>query len=207
MQTFPDAFVYSTAKSTQKNNRIFSPVFSFDNPDHKTHLFLDYFSSSYIEPILHSSTCVVRRSIFEDIDMFDSTIKSGQDTDLWIRIGLQHKVAFSTRICATYRQDEQGLFKTTANIHNKINLDKFESQEKENPALKKYLDLNRFSLWLFCMVNGFPEEGKNLKSKIDRSNLNLKQRILLLCNGKLLKHLIKIKDGLERKNIRILLFK
>lgn len=207
MQSFPEALVFSTAKHTKRNNKTFKPVFSFANEENKNHLLLNYFSASYAEPILHSSCCVVKKTIFEEIDMFDTTIKSGQDTDLWIRIGLKYKVAFSTKICATYHVHKEGLFKTTYNIKNKLKIEKFEHLENNNPTLKKYLDLNRFSLVILCKVNGYKEEGEYLKQQIDRANLNFTQKILMNCNGKLLQWLIVIKEKLELLNFRILVFR
>lgn len=207
IHSFPEALVFSTAKHTKRNNKIFKPVFSFTNEENPDHLLLDYFSSSYAEPILHSSCCVVKKTIFEELDMFDTTIKSGQDTDLWIRIGLKHKIAFSKKICATYHVHNEGLFRTTYDIKNKLKLEKFEHLESNNPALKKYLDLNRFSLVILCKIHGYPEEGKKLKQKIDRKNLNFTQKTVLNFNGKLLQWLIVLKEKLELLNIRILIFK
>ncbi len=205
--SFPHAEVFSTSSLKKKKNITIKPVYSFKNPENKNHLFLDYFTSSYIEPILHSSSCVIKKSVFKKINYFDPTIKCGQDTDLWIRIGLNYKIAFSTKICATYNiNNDNSLDKSANQIEDKLKLQKFEHLEKNSPSLKKYLDLNRFSLVIFCKINGYKIESEELIKKIDIKNLNLKQRFLLHRNRWIIKKFYFIKQALERINITASVF-
>ena len=60
-----------------------------------------------------------------------------------------------------------------------MNFSKFETAEKTNPKLKKFIDLNVFS---FAIRAKLIDDQKNFAvfyEKIDRKNLTLKKRILL----------------------------
>jgi len=90
------------------------------------------------------------------------------------------------------------------NEYNHIRYDfinHFSEEEKNNPSLKLYLDVNRFAVALRCKMNNEPDLYEKLKSDIDYKNLNLKQKLLLSCPTFILKitkqfHGVLIKNGL-----------
>jgi glycosyltransferase involved in cell wall biosynthesis len=51
---------------------------------------------------VNSSCIAVRRSVFDSVGVFREGYKRGEDIDLWFRIGVLHKFAFSPRICSLY---------------------------------------------------------------------------------------------------------
>lgn len=48
-------------------------------------------------------TVTVRRSCIEEVGLFDETMRSTEDRDLWLRIALKHEVAFIPKVLAYYR--------------------------------------------------------------------------------------------------------
>ena len=67
-------------------------------------------------------------------------------------------------------------------------------EEKKNPALKKYMDLNRFSAVIKCRLNGEWRIAIDIESEIDLKNLNFKKRVLL----ELPPIIVKVLIGVQR---------
>lgn len=203
---YPDQFVFATAQNIIKQNT--STPKSYSLPKNFKHDgVINYFESSFQASILHSSSTVLKREVFEKIGYYNPTIKSGQDTDLYIRIGLYYQVVFSNNICSAYRIWENSLFRTSKSLEDKIDLTRYEHIEPQNPQLKKFLDLNRFSLAIFAKLHkdqiGFE---KNYK-KINLQNLNKKQRFVLKLSETNIKLLYLVKNFAERLGLRLSVFK
>ena len=196
IKKYPNEAVFSTAQEISRNNKLQPRAYSIALKENESGV-LDYFESSKLDSIIHSSSVVINRELLINIGGFNPKIKSGQDTDLWIRIGLKRKVVFSTKICSRYLFIPNSLFRSTKSMNEKIDLSPYEIYEKENKGLKVFLDLNRYSLALQAKAWGDDENFKRLKSKIDISNLNNKQRFLLKCNRPILMVLKKTQGFLK----------
>lgn len=206
IDAFPKQFVFATASQIKTNDKIFDNRYSVTTNDN-TLILTDYFKGSYLCSILHSSSTVLHKSVFENVGWYDIQIKSGEDTDLYIRIGLKYKVVFNPKVCATYIIRENSLFQSVKNLSEKANFEVYEKFESENPALKKFLDLNRYSLCISAKLEDDKEAfQKNLK-KINYENLSKKQRFLLKQNKSVLKYLLRTKNNLERLGLRLSSFK
>ncbi len=202
---FPEQKVFAAAIEIETPKNIFPAAYSIK----KTGDFevVNYFEASSKETVICTSCAVFHHLVFEEVGNFDIAIKSGQDTDLWIRIGLIYPVLFSWKILARYVYDENSLSKNISYTHTKINFSKFSALEKTNPALKKFLDLNRFSL---AIKSKLIQDNTNfilLYQSIDLNNLNSKKRILLLLPTFILRKLIKIKELLADKGLGNSVFK
>ena len=84
--------------------------------------------------------------------------------------------------------------------------EKYIPYEKGNAGLKKFLDLNRFSLAIRAKIWNENKEAQKFIEQIDLSNLNSKQRKLLLRSGSQLKILFKTKKVLEKLGLRLSAF-
>lgn len=168
---------------------------------------VNYFAASLKETAICTSCAVFHKSIFEEIGNFDTKIKSGEDTDMWIRIGLIYPILFSREILARYVYDENSLSKNIGLNYEKINFSKFSKQEKVNLDLKKFLDLNRFSYAIKCKMSGDEVLFENYYKAIDLNNLSLKKRALLLMPALILKQLIHLKKVLAEFGIGSSIFK
>jgi len=202
---FPDIKVFSAAIEIETSKTIFPAHYSIK----KTGDFeiVNYFSASTKETVICTSCAVFNKSIFEDVGVFDTQIKSGQDTDMWIRIGLKYDVLFIWKILATYVYDENSLSKNKNYLDTKVDFSKFAEDEKTNPELKKFLDLNRFSLAIKHKIAGNKSLFENCYNDIDLKKLALKKRVLLLLPAFILKLLIAAKTALTNNGVGSSVFK
>ena len=168
---------------------------------------VNYFTASSKETVICTSCAVFHKSIFEETGTFDIEVKSGQDTDMWIRIGMNYPVVFSWKILARYVYDENSLSKNKNYLNKKINFSKFEKQEKTNSSLKKFLDLNRFSLAIKSKLIADDENFNSYYKAIDLKNITIKKRILLLMPSVILKPLIHFKLILANNGLGSSVFK
>jgi glycosyltransferase involved in cell wall biosynthesis len=203
---FPEESVFATATEIKRNGKTFTNSYTIKTFG-KDSILVDYFEASQLDSILHSSSTVLKKSVFEDVGWYDPKIKSGEDTDLYVRIGLKYKVVFSPKVCATYIVRKNSLFKSVKNLDEKANFEAYEIYEKDNPALKKFLDLNRYSLCVLAKMEGNHEAFQKNFQKINQENLSKKQQFLLRQNKTILKYLSKTKDNLEKLGLRLGTFK
>ncbi|WGF91291.1 glycosyltransferase family 2 protein [Aequorivita marisscotiae] len=206
LKKFSNQYVFATAAEIIRNGKKFQNSYSIKRIDNDAVL-VDYFEASQLDSVLHSSSFVVKKSVFDEVGNYNPEIKSGEDTDLYVRIGLKYKVVFSPKVCATYVVRTSGLFNSVKNVAEKANFEAYEPFEENNPALKKFLDLNRYSLCILAKMEGDKPAFKKNLGKINQTNLSKKQRFLLRQNKTILKYLSKTKNNLEKLGLRLGTFK
>ncbi len=206
LNQYPDEAVFATAAEIIRNGKTFKNTYSIQTIG-KDSTVVDYFEASQLDSILHSSSTVIKRKVFDKVGWYDPQIVSGEDTDLYVRIGLHYKIVFSPKICTTYVVRKNGLFNSVKNLEDKATFEAYEIYEKSNPALKKFLDLNRYSLCVLAKIEGDKEAFERNFEKIKPENLSKKQRFLLRQNKTILKYLSKTKDNLEKLGLRLGTFK
>lgn len=190
IKKFPEQSVFSAAIEIENTKTVIPSSYSIEKVN--DNVLVNYFEASYKESVLFTSCAVFHKSVFEKVGKFDPLIKSGQDTDLWIRIGLIYPIVFSFKILTRYIYDPNSLSKKKSFMNSKMNFSKFKEEEKKNLALKKFLDLNRFSLAIKSKMYGDESSFEKYIIDIDLKNLTLKKRILLNLPGILLKFLLKV---------------
>lgn len=201
----PEQKVFSAAIEIETSKSVFPAQYSIAKTSDCE--IVNYFSGSCKETVICTSCAVFDKSIFDEIGNFDTQIKSGQDTDLWIRIGLVYPVVFSWKILARYVYDENSLSKNLNHLNSKVDFNKFKELEKTNPLLKKFLDLNRFSMAIKFKLSGNKEAYKNYYAAIELNNLGIKKRTLLLLPATLLHQLIRFKTVLAESGFGSSVFK
>lgn len=205
IDSFPDCGIYATSYEKHFfNNYITKP--KFNAVDHPFFGIVDdYFKTSLIDNILWTSAVIIPRQMLNKGFGFDETLGCGEDIDLWIRIAKDFKVAFSSKSTAhkmIHTQDNH--LSLSKNIPNLISiLDKHKSDEKHNPSLKAYLDVNRFTTAMEAKVRNDYDNYKKVKKDIDPKHLNLKLRLLLLLPASALRFLKKFKFFLLKKKLYI----
>ncbi|MFD2564607.1 glycosyltransferase family 2 protein [Aquimarina rubra] len=179
---FPNAGLYSTSYEKRFNQKSVL-VASFKNVSATSKSFKildDFFESSSIDSIASSSVSAVPKNVLISLNGFDPKITHGEDTDLWIRIALKHKVAFATYITAVHNLDASNRSKQVQVAEKKfLNFSKFKKEELTNPSLKKYLDSNRHSIALQYRAAGDFGTAKKYSNNIDYKNLSWKHRFLI----------------------------
>ena len=206
LSEFPKESVFATATEINRNGKTFKNSYSIE-AEGKDAILVDYFEASQLDSILLSISTVLKKDVFENVGWYNSKIKSGEDTDLYVRIGLKYKVVFSKKFCASYMVRKNSLFQSVKNLEVKASFEAYESFEKDNPALKKFLDLNRYSLCILAKMEGNEDAFNKNFHKINRKNLSKKQRFLLQQNKTILKYMLKTKNGLEKLGLRLGTFK
>lgn len=204
---FPEESVFATGIDVESKGKIYASEYSIPNLQEGEVRIIDFYSASFLNSILTSSSTVLHKNVFSKIGYYNPSIKSGQDTDLWIRLGLEYPVVFLNRSCARYRFALSSLSNSKIKVSDRASYEKFEAFEKDNPALKKFLDLNRYSLCILAKLEGNKETFENNFQKISQKNLTKKQQFLLRQNKTVLKYLSKTKNNLEKFGLRLGTFK
>ncbi len=202
----PNQKVFSAAIEFDTSKKVISAQYSISKTNDEFEI-VNYFKASLKETVLCTSCAVFHPSVFAEIGNFDSKIKSGEDTDLWIRIGLAFPVVFSWKILARYVYDPKSLSKNKNLIKEKIDFSKFEEAEKTNSDLKKFLDLNRFSLAIKSKLAGEKVLFYKYSNPIDLKKLGWKKRILLRLPAFALHILISFKTALANVGMGSSVFK
>lgn len=206
IDSYPTEKVFACAVAIETRKKTVNSTYSIQNIIPNKTYTLDYFESSFSNTILTSSSTVIHKNVIEKVGFYDETIKSGQDTDLWIRLGIDFKIIFTNKTLVTYTYFPQSLSNQTKKIKDKPTYNNYIVQENENAGLKKFLDLNRFSLAILAKLDNDRNGFKLNFEKIDLNNLNKKQRFLLRLSPKSTRFLLSLKNFTERFGIRLSAF-
>jgi glycosyltransferase involved in cell wall biosynthesis len=202
INTFKTHKVFATNSNIHKKGKFMSRDFSFSWSGDAA-LVLNFFEASERDSLLNSSFTVLHRDVIGKVGNYDPSIKSGQDTDLWVRIGLHYDVVFSPLVCGYYEINETSLFQSTKRISEKATFEAYEKYEAGNPKLKKFLDLSRYSLCIIAKFEGNTEAFTMIYRKIDLKNLSASQRFLLKLNRPMLIAAKRAQEFLSGLGIRL----
>ena len=173
----PEQKVFATAIEIETKNKTIPAHYSI--PKKSNYEIVNFFDASQKECVLWTSSVCIHKSVFEKVGLFDTKIKHGEDTELWIRIGLKYSIAFIWKILARYVYDKDSISRNSNYFFESYTFEKYAAEEKKNPALKKFMDLNRFSAVIKSRLNGEWRIAINTESEINLKNLSLKKRVLL----------------------------
>ncbi|MEO7977147.1 glycosyltransferase family 2 protein [Flavobacterium sp.] len=205
INSYPNLKVFSAAIEIETSKSVIPANYSIKKTRNSD--VVNYFTASIKRTVLCSSSAVFHKTVFEQTGQFNTELKSGEDTDLWIRIGLIYPIHFSWKILARYVYDPYSLSKKHKITIDSINFCKYQLLEKTNPDLKKFLDLNRFSLAIKSKLINDKESFKKLYEEIDLHKLSLKKRLLLRLPSFLLSPLIVFKTVLANLGLGNSVFK
>ncbi|HNP31978.1 MAG TPA: glycosyltransferase [Flavobacterium sp.] len=188
IRKLPEQKVFACAIEIETSNKTFPAQYSFAKKG--DYEIVNFFEASQKEAVLWTSSVCIHKDVFKKSGVFDEQLKVSEDTDLWIRIGLHYQVVFIWQILARYVFDEKSISRSVNYIFEDAFFEKYASEEKQNPALKKYMDLNRFSSVIKYNLNGDLKSGVDIYNQIDLKKLSKKKRILLNLPPVMLKFLI-----------------
>lgn len=206
IEKYPFEKIFAVNSQFLKNGKIITKRYSVNITENEDYIF-NFFESSLNDSITNSSTTVLNKTVFEEIGYYDENIISGQDTDIFIRLGLKYNVVFSPKILCNIVVAPESLSRRTKKVSEKADFEKFSKYESNDIFIKKYLDLNRYSLCLIAILEGNKESFKKIQKNIDQKNLTRRQRLLLLQNKSSLEILLKTKNYLSRLGFRLSAFK
>ncbi|WP_299336975.1 glycosyltransferase family 2 protein [uncultured Psychroserpens sp.] len=193
----PTQSIFTSAIAHKYDDNIVPVPYSFKID--KDVLILDYFEASQKHSALSGSSTVFKRDILDITGNFDERIRSGQDTDLWIRFGIHFPVVFVSKVLVYYVFNRQSLSNTTSDINLKPKFDKYKEEENTNFYLKKFLDRNRFSLAILSKLNGDCVSFEFFRTSLSLRSLSLKRKILIMSPKWVISLLLKLKSITGKK--------
>ncbi|WP_178983757.1 glycosyltransferase family 2 protein [Winogradskyella helgolandensis] len=189
---FPNLKIFTTGVSQNYKTKTVPVPYSFSQSElYGIH---NYFKASKKNTLITSSSVVFNASIIEKTGLFDTSIISGQDTDLWIRFGMHFEVLFINKQLVYYNFNESSLSNTTYELSKKPKFDNYLTEERTNTDLKLFLDRNRYSLALLSKLQDDQKHFSFYTSHLDSKNLSFRKSFLLNSPKWFLKLLIKIKS-------------
>ena len=206
---FPSCGLYATAYYKRFfNGKKMNAHFNGVSTDHFG-VIDDYFLASTKDSIAWTSAVLIPKKTLREIGGFDEDMRSGQDTDLWIRIALKDPVAFSALASSNkIILDPQYHLSYSSNRMDRMKLfENFKHVDTSNKSFKKYMDLNRFSVAIERKAAGDFNSYTRLKNEIDPLNLNFSQRILLNTPSFIVGILKQFQNALLHCNIYLSPFK
>lgn len=204
---YPNCGMYCNRHKTRiSKNKLISNSYSNSIPDDFRGIVPDYFEASLVNRVSTSSSIMVPKEIIKKYNGFDIHISSGQDLDLWTKIGIDHFVAISNKTTAIYRFEVAGSLSKTSFLSKKlIDLNKFKTFERENRSLKKFIDIYRLEYAIQYRIAGDIKKSKKLISEI-KSEIPLKTKILLYLPSSILQLLLKVKHKLKRLGVNFTIY-
>jgi len=199
IQKLPEEKVFGLAYEIETEEKIFPAEYSITKLNDFE--IVDYFEGSKKSSVLWTSSAGFHKDVFAVAGNFDKKIKSGQDIDLWIRIGLIYPIVFIQKIQARYVYDFESLSRNLKYLNKKMDFTKFAVEEKTNESLKYFLDLNRFSLAIKSKLINDSKSFQEFYNGIDLNKLPLKKRVLLKLPGFVLKTLIAVQVKLANSGL------
>lgn len=187
IQEFSVADVVSNAYEVQLSDNYIKSINYSREISEEAFIVEDYFSYSYRDQLFWTSTIAFKKQCFQEIDGFDINLKTGQDLDLIIRFALNFNLCYNPKVTLKYKRYTENNLSIDIDLEEKKKyIDKSKAWENDNPSLKKYLDINRYSLALQAKMNHNKNLYKLTFSEIDKTNLNTKQVLLIHLPGYLL---------------------
>lgn len=197
---YPNCGLYATGYTIQKSKTISHRAQFNDLPKNFKGIVPNFFKHSLQHCVAWVGSICIPTKILEEMNYFDTEIFSEQDTDLYIKIALKNYdfVLDDTMPSAVHNKT---MSNNLSNYKNKTKIPKFllsyKSFELQNPHLKKYLDLNRFSTVVFFQLSSNTELKQELKKDIDLKNLTTLQRFIIGSPDFIVKILFYLKDKLK----------
>ncbi len=164
----------------------------------------DFFNNSLRDCMAWTSAVCMKKDFFESLNGFNALFQTGQDVDLWIRAALKSNLYFSNKISAQYNLlGSNRLTNIPTKQKRHMDLDQFKNDEANNPSLKKYLDLIRYSYVIKFKICNTPDVWKPALSNLNKTNLTSSQRFLMTLNGNILQLLWNFKAYIAQKGMRL----
>ncbi|TYA58294.1 glycosyltransferase family 2 protein [Formosa maritima] len=175
---YPQEQIFASALKIKTKKGIYFATYS--KLDLKTNQegVLNYFQYSLDHSILHCASSIFNKEAVMKIGAFNETLSTSEDTDYWIRAGLNYSVVFLNIPLATHQVVNNGLTKSNRKRFKSIDYSKYNSLNASD-YFHEYINKNRFSSALKYKLLGDYESSKKLTEKIDFSKLNFKQKALL----------------------------
>jgi len=155
ISSYPEAGVWATAWSYMIHGEKRIPTFNLE--DGFEGIIENYWTLVQPVHLLMSSCVTVQKSLFDKAGLFDTRITTGMDQDMWVRLMLHARLAYSSKKLANYRLTAE----------NRVSQMKHRSEgrwlyfnEKYNPYREQDFDFRKF-IDLKCIRQAYPRYRKH----------------------------------------------
>jgi len=200
---FPEAKMYCNRYVTQISKNTFIENNLIDIDENHEGYVTDFFKSSLINRVALTSAVCIHKDIFNEIGGFDSTLKSDQDLDYWIKIALKHTIAITAKTTMVYNfiNANKSLSKNQSKFKKLTDLNQYVEIEKSNESLKLFLDVYRIEYSLNYHILGLKEQSLEYLKYVDPKNMNFKTKVLFKLPSFILRLMLRIKQNLRNYGI------
>ena len=141
---------------------------------------VNYFENSLADSAAHPSSVGFKKSFFTELGGHNTSVTFSEDTDLWIRAALKAPIAFCNKVSTVIILDSSNRINHSS-LKSRIypDYDIYDAEAEKNEALKKYLNIHRYSIGLQYKMAGDLENFKKYRAKLTTRYLNSKQKLLL----------------------------
>ena len=201
-ENYPNCGIYASRYLTKiATNKTITNSFSNCIPDDFQGIIPDFFKASLINRVATSSSILVPKTILIQNNGFNKEVTSGQDLELWTKIGIKNRVAISNKTTAIYNFElPNSLSKTSFSKKKLMDFKQFSEAEKQNNSLKKFLDIYRLEYALQFRIAGEIEKSNSYLKDIT-SKIPFKTKVLFITPSFILKFLLKVKHLLKKYGI------
>lgn len=193
---FPETDVAASNYYIKRSSNVLLETKFSNLENHGSGIISDFFEKNYLNSILTSSSFALKTASIKPVGLYNENFSHGEDTDFFIRMGIHLKISFTcnktTVIDKSANDRSDGIPMSDRLIFDLLTYEKLNIK-----GLKKYLDLNRFSIALAFRMEGDIKKALCYQHKIVPENLSPKQQKLLNMNKVQLKTLYKTKMFLE----------
>jgi glycosyltransferase involved in cell wall biosynthesis len=200
---FPEARIFGTNYEEVYSNKTFLPHNGSDTLPIGFRGYIDFFKINVKQGIYNHGSVCIHKEVYQKVGNYNTEIKFSNDIDFNIRANYHFKLAYSNTIQMSYLMEVENQITRNSIAHKKIpNYDNYENWAKDNPNLKKHLDFFRYVLVKKLKKDGDTSDWKKIVQSIDYSNLNWKQKLLLVCPRTALLFVDQLKAFLIRLGIK-----
>lgn len=206
IQQFPEEAIFGTNyQEIYQNNTIRFPQNSTsDLKPESICLVTDFFKRNKQQGVfIHSGICFDKK-VYDLVGFYDETINFAEDLDFNIRAFSKFNLVYYNSRLVNYTIFSENQLTNSSILGKTIpNYDNYESLTKNKSDLKSYLDFERYVIAKHLKIDGDKVKYKEIVSKIEAKNLNLKQQLLLKMPVFVLHFIKKTKHYLLQKGVRI----
>lgn len=186
---YEDIQVVASNYITHFNNYVKSNVFS--KPIETTQILEDLFTYSFKSFPLSSSSFACNVEVFEKTGNYNTQLTHGEDTELFIRLGKLYKIGFNTSVTVHIDRTLSG--SSSIAIKDRKYPEFIHLDDSNNLPLHAFIQTNLWRIAIEHKMYGQSDSFEEIKKKIDKNALTVKQLFLLNLPGKLLYYLHQFK--------------
>lgn len=203
----PNCGIYcSRYKINTAKNHFQTPVYFGIDKEFRG-IVADSFYSNQPFRITWTSCLAIPKDILESFGGFSRGVTNGQDLELWTKIAIKYPVAITNTITAIYNNHiANSLAKKNIGTMTLMDFEQFKIAEKQNPSLKKFLDLYRIEYGFKYYVFGYKDKSTFYLKDVDSQNIGTKIKLLLKLPPFCLRFLFKSNSLLKKWGINFSIY-